>query len=62
MGHIKTRFQLNASFGPQVFSQFFAIDALNISVYRRPCGQTSDLGSRVLNTSIFESHQNCRHF
>jgi hypothetical protein len=54
MGHIKTRFQPHANFGRQVFSQFFAIGVWNTWVFRHQNELTSGLGSRVLNTSIFE--------
>jgi hypothetical protein len=54
--------QPHASFGQQVFSQFFAIDAWNISVFRRQNELTSGLGNRGLNTLNAEQHQNCLLF
>jgi len=57
MRHIKTRFQLHANFGRQVFSQFFAIGAWNTWVYRRQNELTSGLGSRELNTLNAVCHQ-----
>jgi hypothetical protein len=49
--------QPHANFGQQVFSQFFAIDAWNIWVFRRQNALTNGLGSRELSTSNVVSHQ-----
>jgi len=57
MGHIKTRFQLHANFGPPVFSQFFAIGAWNTWVFHRQNELTSGLSNRELNTLNAERHQ-----
>jgi hypothetical protein len=49
--------QPHANFGQQVFSQFFAIDALSTWVYRHQNELTNGLGNRGLNTLNAECHQ-----